>query len=73
MVHAVAAGVGEFDALDTAVPDDDGGGAEPHAEAPTREAARNVKQARRLLVSIPRQYILVRRQNMIPGHTNRAA
>jgi hypothetical protein len=42
-VHAVAAGVGEFDPLDKEVADADDGGAGPHAEAPIRQAARNVK------------------------------
>jgi hypothetical protein len=42
-VHAVVAGVGELDPLDEDVPDGDGGGAEPHAEAPSMQAARNVK------------------------------
>jgi hypothetical protein len=39
-VHAVAAGVGE---LDKEVLDDDDVGAEPHADAPSRHAARNVR------------------------------
>jgi hypothetical protein len=39
-VHAVAPAVGEFDPLDNEV-GDDGGSAEPHAEAPTTQVARN--------------------------------
>jgi hypothetical protein len=42
-VHAVAAGVGELDPLDKEVLDDDDVGAEPHADAPSRHAARNVR------------------------------
>jgi hypothetical protein len=61
-VHAVAAGVGELDPLEKEVPDDDDGGAEPHAEAPSRQTARNVKETRALSVSIPRHYILDRPQ-----------
>jgi hypothetical protein len=41
-VHAVADGVGEVDPLDKEVPDADGGVADPHAEAPTKQAARIV-------------------------------
>jgi hypothetical protein len=43
IVHAVAAVVGEFDPLNEEVGDDGDGGAEPHPEAPTRQAARNVQ------------------------------